>query len=80
MGDALSELIHLDVRSQQYDRYIEQAAKEDTPSRQLMQRSGPGPTMASAIVAKSARICWAMLQRGEEFKLPAGARRHGMNT
>lgn len=51
VGDALSELTHLDVRIAQYDQYIEQAAKEDQQSKQLMQLSGIGPTTASAIVA-----------------------------
>jgi len=25
-----------------------------------------------AVAAKNARMCWAMLQRGEAFKMPAG--------
>ena len=51
VGDALSELTRLDERIKQYDHYIEQAAKEDLRSRQLMQLAGIGPTTASAIVA-----------------------------
>jgi transposase len=51
VGDALSELTHLDERIAQYDKYIAQAAAEDPQSRQLMQLSGIGPTTASAIVA-----------------------------
>ena len=51
VGDALSELIRLDERIKQYDQHIEQAAKEDERSRQLMQLAGVGPTTASAIVA-----------------------------
>ena len=51
VGDALSELTHLDVRIKQYDQYIEQIAKEDAQARQLMQLSGIGSTTASAIVA-----------------------------
>ena len=51
IGDALSELTHLDERISQYDKYIAQAAAEDQQSRQLMQLSGIGPTTASAIVA-----------------------------
>lgn len=51
VGDALSELTHLDERIAQYDKYIAQAAAEDQQSCQLMQLSGIGPTTASAIVA-----------------------------
>lgn len=51
VGDALSELTHLDKRIRQYDQYIAQAAREDLQSRQLMQLAGIGPTTASAIVA-----------------------------
>lgn len=51
VGDALSELTHLDARIKQYDQYIEQSAKEDAQAKQLMQLSGIGATTASAIVA-----------------------------
>ncbi len=51
VGDALSELAHMDERIKQYDQYIEQSAKENVQSRQLMQLPGIGPTTASAIVA-----------------------------
>lgn len=51
IGDALSELTHLDERIAQYDKYIAQAAKENEQSRQLMRLSGIGVTTASAIVA-----------------------------
>ncbi len=51
VGDALSELTHLDERVGQYDKHIAQIAKEDEQSRQLMQLAGVGPTTASAIVA-----------------------------
>ena len=51
VGDALSELTHMDERINQYDKYIAQAAKEDVQSVQLMRLSGIGPTTASAIVA-----------------------------
>ena len=51
VGDALSELTHMDERISQYDKYIAQAAKEDVQSVQLMRLSGIGPTTASAIVA-----------------------------
>lgn len=51
VGDALSELTHLDARIKQYDQYIEQSAKEDLQARQLMRLDGVGPTTASAIVA-----------------------------
>jgi transposase len=47
----LSELSHLDERIKAYDQHIEQAAKQDTQARQLMQLSGVGSITASAIVA-----------------------------
>ena len=51
VGDMLSELTRLDERIAQYDKYIAQAAKEDTQASQLMCLSGVGPTTASVIVA-----------------------------
>jgi transposase len=51
VGDALSELTHLDTRIKPYDQYIKQSAKEVTQARQLMQLSGVGPTTASATIA-----------------------------
>lgn len=51
VGDALSELTHLDARIKQYDQHIEQSAKEDLQAKQLMRLDGIGPTTASAIVA-----------------------------
>ncbi len=51
IGDALSELTHLDARIHEYDKHIAHIAKEDEQSRQLMQLGGIGPTTASAIVA-----------------------------
>ena len=51
VGDALSELTHLDERIGQYDKHLALIAKEDERSRQLMRLSGIGPTTASAIVA-----------------------------
>jgi transposase len=125
------DVTRLDERIKQHDQYIEQGAKEDVQSRQLMQLAGIGPTTASAIVAtvgkghdfscgrqfcawlglvpgqyssggkqrlgritkagdpylrtllimggkavvaiaaKNARVCWAMLQQGDAFRLPA---------
>jgi transposase len=59
-GDLLSEVHRLDERIAQYDRHIEQIAKQSTPARQLMQLPGIGPTTASALVA--------MIGRGQEFK------------
>src|SRR5215218_4046286 len=60
VGDLLSEVGRLDERVAQYDRHIEQIAKESTPARQLMQLPGVGPTTATALVA--------MIGRGQEFK------------
>ena len=36
----------------------------------VQERRGYGKAMV-AIAAKNARICWAMLQHGEAFKIPA---------
>jgi transposase len=60
IGDLLSEVHHLDERITQYDRHIEQIARESTPARQLMQLPGVGATTATALVA--------MIGRGQEFK------------
>jgi transposase len=60
IGDLLSEVSRLDERIAQYDRHIEQIAKESEPARQLMQLPGVGPTTATALVA--------MIGRGQEFK------------
>lgn len=50
----------LDERIAQYDRHIEQIAKESESARQLMRLPGIGPTTATALVA--------MIGRGQEFK------------
>lgn len=50
-GGRCSERTHIDERFGQYDKYIAQAAAEDSQSWQLMQLSGIGPSTASAIVA-----------------------------
>ena len=55
VGDALSELTHLDERFAEYDKYIVQVAADNQQLRQLMQLSGIGPTTASAIVATVGR-------------------------
>jgi len=60
IGDLLSEVSRLDERIAQYDRHIEQIAKESEPARQLMRLPGVGPTTATALVA--------MIGRGHEFK------------
>jgi transposase len=60
IGDLLSEVARLDERIAQYDRHIEQIAKDSEPARQLMQLPGVGPTTATALVA--------MIGRGQEFK------------
>jgi transposase len=59
VGDLLSEIGRLDERIAQYDRHIEQIARESAPARQLMQLPGVGPTTATAMVA--------MIGRGQEF-------------
>jgi transposase len=60
IGDLLSEVHRLDERIAQYDRHIEQIARESEPARQLMQLPGVGATTATALVA--------MIGRGREFK------------
>lgn len=59
IGDLLSEVHRLDERIGQYDRHIEQIAKESTPARQLMRLPGVGATTATAVVA--------MVGNGHEF-------------
>ena len=60
VGDLLSELHRLDERVAQYDRHVEQAARQDARAKQLMHLSGVGPTTASALVA--------MIGNGHDFK------------
>lgn len=60
IGDLLSEVSRLDERIAQYDRHIEQIAKENAPARQLMQLPGIGATTATALVS--------MIGRGQEFR------------
>lgn len=51
VGDLLSEVHRLDERIGQYDRQIEQMARQDERARQLMRLTGVGETTASALVA-----------------------------
>lgn len=60
IGDLLSEVHRLDERIAQYDRHIEQIARDSAPARQLMQLPGIGATTATALVA--------MIGSGHEFK------------
>lgn len=60
IGDLLSEVHRLDERIAQYDRHIEQIAKESTSARRLMRLPGVGATTATAVVA--------MIGGGREFK------------
>ena len=60
IGDLLSEVHRLDERITQYDRHIEQIAKESARARQLMQLPGVGATTATGLVA--------MIGSGQEFK------------
>jgi transposase len=59
IGDLLSEVHRLDERIAQYDRHIEDIARQSAPARQLMQLPGVGATTATALVA--------MIGRGHEF-------------
>jgi len=54
-GDLLSEVSRLDESIAQYDRHIEQIAKDSAPARQLMQLPGVGATTATALVAMIGR-------------------------
>jgi transposase len=60
IGDLLSEVHRLDERVAQYDRHIEQIARDNAAARQLMQLPGVGATTATALVA--------MIGRGQEFR------------
>ena len=51
IGDAVSELTHLDARFHEYDKHIAHIVKEDEQSRQLMQLGGIGPTTIVTIEA-----------------------------
>ena len=55
IGDAVSELTHLDARIHEYDKHIAHIAKEDEQSRQLMQLGGIGPTTIGTGVAPLAK-------------------------
>lgn len=59
IGDLLSEVHRLDERIAQYDRHIEQIARESAPAGQLMRLPGVGATTATALVA--------MIGGGHEF-------------
>ncbi len=48
IGYLLSEVGRLDERIAQYDRHIEQLARESAPTRQLMQTPGGGATTGTA--------------------------------
>jgi len=70
----LSAVAHLDERIAQYDRHVHAMARQSTPAQQLMQLMGIGEATATALVAiaaKSARLAWAALTKGDAFKLPA---------
>lgn len=60
IGDLLSEVHRLDERIAQYDRHVEQIAKQSAAARQLMQLPGVGATTATALVAT--------IGRGQEFR------------
>jgi len=60
IGDLLSEVHRLDERVAQFDRHIEQIARDNAAARQLMQLPGVGATTATALVA--------MIGRGQEFR------------
>lgn len=60
IGDLLSEVHRLDERIAQYDRHIEQIAKQNASAGRLMQLPGVGATTATALVA--------MIGSGQEFK------------
>ncbi|OJV55404.1 MAG: IS110 family transposase [Burkholderiales bacterium 68-10] len=51
IADLLSHLARLDERVAEYDRHLQQSAKDNERARRLMQLAGIGPTTASALVA-----------------------------
>lgn len=59
IGDLLSEVHRLDERIGQYDRHLQDIARQDDRSRQLMRLRGVGETTSSALVA--------MVGNGHEF-------------
>lgn len=59
IGDLLSEVHHLDERIAQYDRHIQDMARQCTVAQRLMQLMGIGEVSATAIVA--------MVGNGREF-------------
>lgn len=68
VADLLSEVHRLDERIAQYDRHVQEIARQSAPARQLMQLPGVGATTATALVA--------MTGRGHEF-IAAGSYRLG---
>ena len=74
IGDPLSEVTHLDERIAQYDKHVLAMARQSNAAQQLMQLMGIGEATATtlvAIAAKNARMAWAVLTKGEAFKLAA---------
>jgi transposase len=71
VDDLLSEVSRLDERIAHFDQHIRSMARQSTAAQRLMQLSGVGETTATAIAAKNARMCWAVLKHGEGFKMPA---------
>ena len=51
VGDMLNHLSRLDERIAEYDRHVQQMARQNEKACQLMKLAGIGPTTASAIVA-----------------------------
>lgn len=60
VSDLLKHADTLSLQIEAYDKYIQQAAKQDARSKQLMQLPGIGPTTASALVAS--------IGNGHDFK------------
>ena len=74
VGDLLREVSRLEKRVAQYDGHIACVAKADIAVQQLMQLLGAERRgywrAVVAIAAKNARMCWAVLHRGDAFRLP----------
>ncbi|MBL8397851.1 MAG: IS110 family transposase, partial [Candidatus Accumulibacter sp.] len=60
IGDRRAHADGLDLRIDEYDRIIAQAARDDARSKRLMERPGIGPIGASAL--------WARIGGGHDFK------------
>lgn len=82
VDDLLEHINRIEDNIAEYDRILSRMAKTDHRSQRLMKLKGIGPTTACALVerrgywravvaiaAKNARLCWASLHYGDDFRL-----------